>query len=299
MALLSLPDDLLACLLKFGLTIDLSHAARACSRLRAAAEAASEQILNSEAGPMFVPLGESYGPRVTVGVTDPYQLGSRFTWRTRLALSLREKAYGQTRKLVQLEAGLIVVGSWREGQTFVKRALAEALGIGRHQVTQLASDREPALAAEVSPKMLSRGGERSALYIDVAAEARERVLLGPAGYRALVARYDIRMEGIVADKVLTSPWFLASDVWMALRLGPRPALPTLPTAGPLVAVKTVMRSRSYGEAGVAPQTTIELRDATRKKVSVVSTVQIAVTRAMLELSDATRERLLGHAKLEY
>ena len=92
---------------------------------------------------------------------------------------------------------------------------------------------------------------------------------------------------------------MASDVWQALRLGPRPALPTLPTAGPLVAVKTVMRSRSYGEAGVAPQTTIELRDATRKKVSVVSTVQIAVTRAMLELSDATRERLLGHAKLEY
>ena len=67
------------------------------------------------------------------------------------------------------------------------------------------------------------------------------------------------------------PWFLASDVWLALRLGHRPALPTLPTAGPLVAVKTVMRRRSWrvcGEAGVAPQTTIELRDASRKRVRV-------------------------------
>lgn len=59
---------------------------------------------------------------------------------------------------------------------------------------------------------------------------------------------------------------MASDVWQALRLG-RPALPT---AGPLVAVKTAMRSRSYGEARVVPQTTIELRDATRKRVSKYS-----------------------------
>lgn len=145
MALLWLPDDLLACLLKCGLTIDLSHAARACSRLRAAAEAASEQILNSEAGPNFVPLGESYGRYSS----------TPFTWRTRLALSLPEGAYQQTFKLVELGAGLIVVGcsSWREGD---QGALAETLGLEPYHVTQLATDDEPALAAEVSPYALSR-----------------------------------------------------------------------------------------------------------------------------------------------
>ena len=147
MTLLSLPDDLLACLLKFGLTIDLSHAARACSRLRAAAEAASEQVLNSEAGPKFVPLGESYGRYLSNR--------SPFTWRTRLALSLPEEAYEQTFQLVQLQAGLIVVGcsSWREGD---QGALAETLGLEPYHVTQLATDNEPALAAEVSPYALSR-----------------------------------------------------------------------------------------------------------------------------------------------
>ena len=109
MSLLSLPDELLTCLLtKCTLVVDLFHAARACSRLRAAAEAASEQILNSESGPLFVPLGwrdSSSGIEYILG-------GSclALTLRMRLALSFRE-AYKQARTLVHLKAGLIVYGS--------------------------------------------------------------------------------------------------------------------------------------------------------------------------------------------
>ena len=170
MALLSLPDDLLACLLKCGLTIDLSHAARACSRLRAAAEAASEQILNSEAGPNFVPLGESYGRYSS----------TPFTWRTRLALSLPEGAYKQTFKLVELGAGLIVVGSWREGD---QGDLAETLGLKTYHVTQLATDDEPALAAEVSSYALSRA-------------------------RSMNKRMGRVLGDDIGDQVLRLPWFL-------------------------------------------------------------------------------------------
>ena len=177
MVLLTLPDDLLVvCLLKCGLTIDLSHAARACSRLRAAAEAASEQVLNSEAGPNFVPLGESYGRYLSKYGRSP------FTWRTRLALSLPEEAFQQTFKLVQLEAGLIVVGcsSWREGD---QGALAETLGLEPYQVTQLATDDEPALAAEVSPYALSRA-------------------------RSMNKRMGRVLGDDIGDQVLRLPWFL-------------------------------------------------------------------------------------------
>ena len=215
MTLLSLPDDLLACLLKFGLTIDLSHAARACSRLRAAAEAASEQVLNSEAGPKFVPLGESYGRYLSNR--------SPFTWRTRLALSLPEEAYEQTFQLVQLQAGLIVVGcsSWREGD---QGALAETLGLEPYHVTQLATDNEPALAAEVSPYALSRAPDvamapcrrvcctstSSSSSDDDDDEDEDEDEGEGEGERSMNKRMGRVLGDDIGDQVLRLPWVLPS-----------------------------------------------------------------------------------------
>jgi len=68
------------------------------------------------------------------------------------------------------------------------------------------------------------------------------------------------MEGIVSDEILLSPWYVATDVWMAIRLDGRAALPA---DGPVIAVKTAMRATA---AGAEPQTEIELRDATHQAV---------------------------------
>jgi hypothetical protein len=149
----------------------------------------------------------------------------------RLALSFRE-AYKQARTLVHLKAGLIVYGSACCVGDERGGALAETLQVELERVMQLATDREPALAAEVGPDALA----------------------------AAPAVYDERMEQVIDGNVILCPWFMATDTWMALRLGPRPALPKM---APFIAVKTQARWRRNERA---PQTTIELRDASRERV---------------------------------
>ena len=82
---------------------------------------------------------------------------------------------------------------------------------------------------------------------------------------------DELMKAVIDNNILQSPWFIATDVWMAIRLGNRAALSA---AGPLVAVRSEMRrseempvweEQSHPHADM-PQTTLELRDATHKKV---------------------------------
>ena len=99
-SLLCLADDLLTHILAHAvLCVDYCHAARACKRLLAAAEAGSKRRLMSENSCwLYVPLEQSYGN------------GTRFTWRTRLALGSRE-AYTAASKLSWLGAGLIIYGT--------------------------------------------------------------------------------------------------------------------------------------------------------------------------------------------
>lgn len=47
---------------------------------------------------------------------------------------------------------------------------------------------------------------------------------------------DTLMEGLISDEILHAPWYLPTGVTMALRLGPRPALPP---AAPIVTAKTL------------------------------------------------------------
>merc|ERR1712185_659975 len=99
-SLLCLADDLLTHILVHAvLCVDYCHAARACKRLLAAAEAGSKRRLMSENSCwLYVPLQQSYGN------------GTRFTWRTRLALGFREASTAVS-KLSWLGAGLIIYGT--------------------------------------------------------------------------------------------------------------------------------------------------------------------------------------------
>ena len=76
----------------------------------------------------------------------------------------------------------------------------------------------------------------------------------------MAAAADALMEGIIDHEIMLSPWYIATDVWVAIRLDGRAALPA---DGPLIAVKSEWRVLHDDEA---LQTKIELRDATTQTV---------------------------------
>ena len=69
------------------------------------------------------------------------------------------------------------------------------------------------------------------------------------------------MQSVSDHDILCAPWLIATDLWMAVQLGDRPALPA---DGPVLAVKTEIRLRP--NSGYSPQTVVELRDTSRKTV---------------------------------
>ena len=76
----------------------------------------------------------------------------------------------------------------------------------------------------------------------------------PAGHSLALSGLDGLMERVISDEILCAPWYLPTGVRTAIRLGPRPALPT---AGPIVVTQT--STSSYTSMGMPqPQTAIEL-----------------------------------------
>ena len=285
--LLAVPDELLVIVLIHArLAVDLCHAARACSRLRAAAEAASEACLrSSKNSPLYVPLGLWYGR------------GTPFTWRTRLALAFRE-AYDSATKLGWLGAGLVVFGSaYAEGESAYREAggLTDVLNHGppderrgeqdanpegkwrearTHDSTfAIISHERPSLCGKDTVHSLQGEVRQLTTFVPqhwtdmlapnalVASFREEALVYAPASYNAM-------MRGTF--EIILSPWFLPSSVWTALAITNRPALPA---EGPLIAVRTTMRQDDphdvvppYAFKRRHPQTVIELRDHSRTTV---------------------------------
>jgi len=265
-SLLSLPDELLAHVLRLRiLRTDLCRAARVCARLCFVVEAACKLMLHQPSGSWtYVPLEAS-------------------TWRARLAFGLHD-AYSAARKLVAVRAGLVVYGSacYHNGSAAREaRLMANVLNCHANPSFSLGAESSVALRGPYEVRDSAFGGcadiclKQPVLSEATLAQPRRAVRvtqLTVEGEDALVAEIssstlarapsaaNALMEGIVSDEILLSPWYVATDVWMAIRLDGRAALPA---DGPVIAVKTAMRATA---AGAEPQTEIELRDATHQAV---------------------------------
>ena len=296
--LLALPDELLVVVLAHTtLAVDLCHAARACLRFLAAAEAASETCLSSENSPMYVPLASWYGR------------GTPFTWRTRLALGFRE-AYGSATKLGWLGAGLVVFGSsCAQGESAYREAgcMTDVLNYGPRDERRGEQDANPegkwqeartydstlAMIFHERPTLCGKGTESSVQGVMrqlsnfvprhwsetqypnafVASFGEEALVVAPASYNAM-------MSGTISDEIICCPWFLPSSVWTALAITNRPALPA---EGPLIAVRTTMRRDDPHDVGPFPYPEAPWRHP----------------QTVIELRDHSRTTVLGRAKLRY
>ena len=284
--LLCLPDELLTvCLAHCVLTDDYAHAARSCTRLLAAAEAASKTRLNSEVLPAwnFVPLEAS------------------LALRSRLALGYSHACNDDSfQKLLLLGAGVVILGhmcaeggsAWRAAQGMADllngpRATDDPEGCYKAEALKLQSrsaqhNTNFALYAEERDADSGWSDDRRQLVARVTqlstnphplvsnalAVAISRDVLGKVhGTHLAPGEWVNKLSmGVIASELLHSPWYFATDIWQAIRLGRRPAWPA---DGPLVVVKTVMGPMLWtAEHNPAeePHTTIEVRDATHNSV---------------------------------
>lgn len=282
MPLLSLANEMLTHILTLVVLMkDICHAARSCQRLLAAAEQASKaRLMSGNSCQLYVPLERSYGG------------GTQFTWRTRLALSFRE-AFQAADKLSWLGAGLVIYGPsffQNECASDIAERMTDVLNQkitgneGSHErerwdshedsITYISLSRgelwtrqkavDVRQLTHFTPRRVSESDSPNALVVSIRNEA----------LAAAPEAYDTLMDGIIysdaSQEILDRPLYIPTDVWMAMALSGRPALPD---EGPLVAVRTVAERDAYLSLETAhhvephlagPQTTIELRDRSRR-----------------------------------
>ena len=283
MALLTLPEALLTHIMMRFHCFDIrsfDRAAQVCTQLHNATETACELHTREKGGPVYVPVERYFKVRSRL---------IRFTWRTRLCFSFRQDIYKQSFKLYALDAGLLVYGEpcyqnpsanreskviahalnrWSnddddsEGEDVEENSCSEdevakpyTTETGYHSLATVLHDGSKLVEVHELTE------DATALAVDMSSWALKRSL----------KQVDELMNVIVEAQILISPWYIPTEVWMALRIVSRPALPV---EGPIVVVKTTMRGGNHW-ALKQPQTVIELRDG------------------------ATRTTVLGRAKLGY
>ena len=286
MPLLTLPEELLAQVMMRVADIRyINRATRVCRQLRVATEAACELRIREDGGPLYVPAASYFSIRASHRVTP-------FTWRTRLFFSFSE-AYEQAFKLYVLDAGLLIYGSpcYQDPS-----ALRESKCIA-HVLNGLDDDddkendgEEEEDGAEANPytvkdhygvytnssTVFHKGREFVHVHELTEGVDAQTVEMSSWSLQRSMERANELMRAIIDGEILNTPWYIPTGVWMALRIGSRPAQPV---DGPLIVVKTDTRVQSsHYWAAEAPQTVIELRDG---------------------LDRATRATVLGRVKLGY
>ena len=194
----------------------------------------------------------------------------RLPWRARIALGFHE-VYARAHQLQQLGAGLVILGCAAAKNGSARReakCMADVL-------TQQAGDHimpgsfhyRVGMRSTTWVNILNPGGFDPTPVLEVKqltdlppplhVEDMESDILCaeiPAGHSMTPSGLDGLMERVISDEILNAPWYLPTGVRTAIRLGPRPALPT---AGPIVVVQTSASSDT--PMGMPqPQTAIEL-----------------------------------------
>ena len=194
----------------------------------------------------------------------------RLPWRACIALGFHE-VYARAHQLQQLGAGLVILGCAAAKNGSARReakCMADVL-------TQQAGDHimpgsfhyRVGMRSTTWVNILNPGGFDPTPVLEVKqltdlppplhVEDMESDILCaeiPAGHSMTPSGLDGLMERVISDEILNAPWYLPTGVRTAIRLGPRPALPT---AGPIVVVQTSASSDT--PMGMPqPQTAIEL-----------------------------------------
>ena len=187
----------------------------------------------------------------------------RLPWRARIALGFHE-VFARAHQLQQLGAGLVILGcSAAENGTARREAerMADVLTqqaflhyhVGMRSTMWLnilnpgGFDPTPVLEVkqltDLPPPLRVEDMESDIICTEI-----------PAGHSITLSGLDGLMNRVISDDILNAPWYLPTGVRTAIRLGPRPALPT---AGPIVVAQTSASSDT--PMGMPqPQTAIEL-----------------------------------------
>ena len=189
----------------------------------------------------------------------------RLPWRARIALGFHQ-VYHRAHQLRQLGAGLVILGcacamhgSARREALRMSDVLTQQAGMSTHVgyrsklwvTIQNRGSFDPTPVLEVK--------QLTDLPLPTQAEDMDEDIICaeiPAGHSIALSGLDELMERIISDEILAFPWYLPTGVRTAIRLGPRPALPT---TGPIVVAQTFTSSCTSIELLISqPQTVIEL-----------------------------------------
>ena len=194
----------------------------------------------------------------------------RLPWRARIALGFHD-VFARAHQLQQLGAGLVILGCAATENGSARReanCMADVLTqqAGNHIMPGF-RHYHVGMRSTMWANILNPGGFDPTPVLEVKqltdlppplhVEDMESDIICaeiPAGHSITLSGLDGLMERVISDMILNAPWHLPTGVRTAIRLGPRPALPT---AGPIVVAQTSASSDT--PMGLPqPQTAIEL-----------------------------------------